>query len=117
MNKEALKLLARLTALKNNLPKDLVEKKYADEFNTILTELEKSFNENLSEFMIPASEVQPRVTSWNMLSHNTTYSHESYCDREFLLMKIDGVLGYFTLLIQPEEIKSQIGFSVEENTK
>lgn len=115
MNKELAKLLARLTALKNNLPKNLVERKYADEFNSVLTELEKNSGENLNEFKISASEIKPRVTSFNMLSGNRTYSAESYCDREFLLMKIDGVLGYFTLLLQPDEIKNQIGFSVEEN--
>ena len=91
MNKELAKLLARLTALKNNLPKNLVERKYADEFNLVLVELEKNASENLDEFKIPTTEIQPRITSFNMLSGNKTYSSESYCDREFLLMKIDGV--------------------------
>jgi hypothetical protein len=115
MNKELAKLLARLTALKNNLPKHLVLRKYADEFNSVLAELEKNSNENLNEFKILTSEIQPRVTSFNMISSSKTYSSETYCDREFLLMKIDGVLGYFTLLLQPIEIKNQMGFSVEEN--
>jgi hypothetical protein len=115
MDKELAKLLARLTALKNNLPKHLVSRKYADEFNSILAELEKSSGEDLNEFKIPASEIQPRVTSFNMISGQKTYSFDSYCEREFLLMKIDGVLGYFTLLLQPTEIKNQMGFLVEEN--
>lgn len=115
MDKELAKLLARLTALKNNLPKYSVPRKYADEFNSILAELEKNSGENLNEFKIPASEIHPRVTSFNAMSGRKTYSSESYCDREFLLMKIDGVLGYFTLILQPTEVKNQMGFSVEEN--
>ena len=115
MNKELAKLLARLTALKNNLPKHLVPRKYADEFNSILVELENNSGENLGEFKIPASEIQPRVTSFSMMSDRKTYSSESYCDKDFLLMKVDGVLGYFTLLLQPTEIKNQMGFSVKEN--
>ena len=115
MKKELAKLLARLTALKNNLPKHSVERKYADEFNSILTELGMISGESLDEFKIPASEIQPRVMSFNMMSGNKTYSSTSYCDKEFLLMKVDGVLGYFTLLLQPTEIKNQMGFRVKEN--
>jgi len=116
MNKELAKLLARLTALKQNLPRyHLIERKYADEFNSLLIELEDVSNEKLNEFRIPLSEIKPKVTSFNLKSGQRTYSSDSYCDREFLLMKIDGVLGYFTLLLQPTEIKNQIGFRVEEN--
>ena len=115
MNKELLKLLARLTAIKNNLPPSSVPSKYSDEFNSILEKLEENTDENLTEFKIPRSEVQPRVVSFNMLSGNKSYSSENYCDREFLLMKIDGVLGYFTLLLQPSDVKNTIGFHVENN--
>lgn len=114
MENNLAKLLSRLTALKNNLPKNYVERKYADEFNSILIELEKASNESLSEFKIPESEIEPRVISWNMLSGNRQYSEQKYCDKEFLLMKIDGVLGYFTLLLQPVEIKGKLGFNIEE---
>ena len=115
MNKELAKLLARLTALKNNLPKNSVERKYADEFNSILVELKQNSGEELDEFKISASEIQPKVMSFNRISGQKTYSSKSYCDREFLLMKIDGILGYFTLLLQPDEIKNQMGFHIEEN--
>jgi hypothetical protein len=115
MNKELVKLLARLTALKNNLPKHWVERKYADEFNSVLLELERISKENLNEFKIPASEIQPRVISFNMLSGRRTYSSENYCDRNFLLMKINGTLNFFTILLQPTEIKNQMGFSIEQN--
>lgn len=109
MNKELPKLLSRLTALKANLPESSVSRKYADEFNSILSKLEEDSSEDLNDFKIPSSEIRPRQLS------RTLFSSESYCDREFLLMKIDGVLGYFTLVLQPTQVKDQMGFKVEEN--
>lgn len=117
MDKDLLKLLARLTALKNNLPKWPIPKKYGDEFNLILDELGRISGENLGEFKLPASEIKPRVTSSNYLTGQVTYSSESFCDKDFLLMKIDGVLGYFTLSLQPTKTVNQIGFHVETNEK
>jgi len=109
MDKELAKLLARLTALKNNLPSGRsTPVKYVSEFNSIITEIEKSTEEKLDEFKIPFSEIRPQQIS------SRIFTDESFCDREFLLMKIDGVLGYFTLLLQPADIKNRMGFSVEE---
>jgi hypothetical protein len=113
MNKVFAQLLSRLTALKGNLPKSTVDRKYADEFNSIITELETISSETLTDFKISASEIRPRIVSSNYITGEKSYSPESYCDRNFLLMKIDGVLGYFTLLLQPVEIKDQMGFNVE----
>ena len=115
MDKQLIKSLARLTALKNNVPQKGygVLEKYVDEFNTIIGELEKSSGEDLSEFKIPDNEVGPRVTSVDMTGRKT-YSSGSYCDREFISMKIDGVLGYFTFLLQPNEIKDELGFKLKK---
>jgi len=115
MDKELAKLLAQLTALKNNIPKDLVPRKYADEFNTIISELAQISADNLDDFLVPPSEIKPRVTSFSYVTGQKDYSTESYCQREYLLMKIDGVLGYFTLLLQPAEVKDQMGFRVGKN--
>jgi len=116
MDKNLAKLLARLTALKTNVPQKGygVPKKYVDEFNSILKGLGETSGEDLNEFMVPTGEVKPRMTSIDM-SGRKTYSSESYCDREFISMKIDSVLGYFTLLLKPTEIQNKLGFDVEEN--
>ncbi len=113
MDKEIAKSLARLTALKANIPQHNVGKKYADEFNSVVNILEEFSGDNLVEFKFPESEIKPIVVSFNMISGSKSYSAESFCDREYLLMKLDGVLGYFTLSLQPNEIKEQIGFHVE----
>ncbi|GAG77599.1 unnamed protein product [marine sediment metagenome] len=99
MNDNLIKSLARLTGLKNNIPTGWVLRKYGDEFNSILVTLEKDSSFNLAEFVIPEHEFESRP------------GHRGkYCDREFLLMKIDGVLSYFTFVLQPEETKNKLGF-------
>lgn len=117
MNKELAKSLARLTALKNNIPESSwVLQKYADEFNSILKSLVRISGENLDEFIIPATEIRPRATSWSP-SGGTKYSSERYCDKEFILMKIDGVLMYFTLILQetkPIEPEEMLGFKLKK---
>lgn len=117
MDKELAKLLSRLTALKNNIPQSGfgIPQKYVIEFNSILSELEAISDESLDVFTVPESEVQRRVSGGNYLTGEVDYTSERYCDRDFILMKIDGILGYFTLLLQPAEIKNQMGFRVEEN--
>lgn len=115
MDNNLAKLLARLTALKNNLPENSVSRKYVDEFNSITVGLEEISNETLKEFKISESEIKPRLLSWNYLTGGEKkYSSEHYCQKEYLLMKIDGVLGYFTLLLQPTETKEKLGFDIEE---
>lgn len=113
MNNELAKLLARLTALKNNIPNNhWTDEKYANEFNSIVIDLEKISSQKLGEFKVPENEIVHKVTSWGRGSE--TYSSQKYCDREYILMKIDGILGYFTLSLQPEETKNKFGFTVEE---
>jgi len=115
MDKDITKLFARLSALKGNIPERGwgVPEKYVSEFNSILEELQNNSGEDLDDFKIPDNEVRPRVTSVNM-GGKKTYSSERFCDKEFISMKIDGVLSYFTLLLQPKEIQNKMGFSVEE---
>lgn len=113
MDKELAKLLARLTALKGNIPdKHEVPQKYADEFNSILIGLEKISGETLGDFVIPDNEITPRIRIMGI--GRTIYSDDKYCDKEYLLMKIDGVLGFFTLALQPDDAKEKFGFRVEE---
>ena len=116
MDKNLAKLLSRLSALKANIPQRGwgVSKKYVDEFNLILEELRKITDEELNEFKVPDNEVRPRMTSVSYGGHKT-YTDEHFCDREFILMKIDGILGYFTLLLEPIEVKNKLGFDVENN--
>jgi hypothetical protein len=122
--------LARLNSLKSNLPGGVtVEEKYVDEFDAILDLLEQSSGDDLSRFRVPASELKRRVTSsnpyggtgggWRSRRANAERAtipapepkdptDDMYCDRSFLMMKIDGLLGLFALRMSGED--SRIGF-------
>lgn len=113
-DKNLFRSLARLNAIKNNLPEHWVEQKYIDEYNSIIKILEEVTKESLEEFKVPQSQVRPRAVVHSP-TQGTSYSRELYCDREYFLIKVDSVLGYFTLVLQPTEVKNQMGFSVDKN--
>ena len=101
---------ARLKALKSNLPDHVnVEVKYVEEFHSILCLLTQTSGLDLGNFRIPDSELKPQVTSWNYRTGTVDYSDDNYCQRAFLMMKIDGVLTF--LEIPSSQPKPKIGFS------
>lgn len=105
-----LRLYTRLVALKDNLPTRAdVEEKYVREYHSILSDLESEIKTDLSEFKVPESEIDPTVVSWNMLSGDTTYSKDRYCDKPILLGKLDSVLSYFKIRYLSEPTP-KIGF-------
>ena len=106
---------ARLNALKSNVPEYYqVHEKWVVEFHSILDLLQATTGHELSNFRVPTSEVHPMVVSVQMASMGrpgrTNYSRDNHCERSFLVMKIDGVLNYFTYQSAPQERK--IGFRV-----
>lgn len=103
--KELKKAYVTLAALKNNLPKDSVEEKYAVIFNSELDRLIK-LGFDLEDFKIPIQEISPRLTSFNHLSGEKHYSSKKYVDKEIVLLKLDAVLEYFSIS-RPE---NTIGF-------
>lgn len=101
--------MARLTALKTNLPNPMhVQEKYVNEFHEILGLLEDASGDDLSNFRVPAIEVHPQISSWRPMSGTVTYTQDKRCDRSFLMMKIDAVLSLFQL--QASGQTSRIGF-------
>jgi hypothetical protein len=65
----------------------------------------------LDNFRISADEIQPIVVSRNYLDDSVEYSRDRYCDHNFFLMKVDGVLMMFEVLLSPAEAqKAPIGF-------
>ena len=88
-----------LTALKSNLPDiSIVGENYVREFHSILDLLAESTGYELARFGVPSSEVQPTIVSGNYRTGETTYSEAKYCERSFLMMKIDAVLGFFKIV-------------------
>ena len=110
---------ASLSALQNNLNKMTeasVEDTYVKEYHSILDRLE-TIDINVAEFRINASKIKPVSIDIPVISPGRTpytsghYSTEKYVKRAFLLMKVEAILGYFTLTT--EEPKRTIGFKHE----
>jgi hypothetical protein len=97
-----------LMALKNNLPGSItVDEQYVQQFDGILDALEKESGQNLDAFRVSGAELRHRMTSKNTLTSEVAYSEGPECRRPFLMMKIDAVLGFFTLQAE----RKSIGFS------
>ncbi|HEV1994517.1 MAG TPA: hypothetical protein VGR03_09305 [Candidatus Acidoferrum sp.] len=97
-----------LRALKNNLPGSItVDQKYVTQFDIILDALEKESGQSLDAFRVPGSELRHTAKSKNTLTGEVSYSESPECHRSFLTMKIDAVLGIFTV----EAERKAIGFN------
>ncbi len=98
---------AKFDGMYKNLPQVVDEQTVAD-FHFILDLLQEASGEDLSTFRVPASRINPRLTSANYRTGRQTFSSESYCDRAYVLTQMDSVRGYFTNL-QPPPTKPHIG--------
>jgi len=107
---EIKKSYATLVALKNNLPKnDNIQEKYVRIFNSEIERLTNLGFNDLKEFKVPESEIKPLLLGWNYITGgDKKYSQERYVDREFLLIKVDSVLGFFSV----HSSKEEIGFKI-----
>jgi hypothetical protein len=100
---------ARLKSLKENLPKTFeVDQKYVAEYHQILDLLEKASGGDLKAFHLAQSEIHPETSGGNYITGETHYSGRHVCERTFLAMKVDGVLGFFEIKTSPK--KKEFGF-------
>lgn len=102
---------ARLMAYRKNIPESppfgLIGLPYIQEYHDIVNLIEATVGEKLDQYKVPASAINPKVTSYNMMSGNKTYSEEVYCERTMLCMKVDALLNRLSF----NESKTTIGFS------
>lgn len=100
---------ARLKALDDNLPNDgSIHQKYVFEYNELLSEIEKSLKIDLAKFRVPDSELVRDIIS-ALCGGNHNYSDYLVCDRDYLKMKISGLLNLFYIT----ENKTEIGFNID----
>ena len=99
MNQTSIKqAYSRLLALKDNLPQVFqADGTYVDEFHSILDTLQRESEQDLSAFRVPASEMMKQSSGGNDISGKVYYTGRKECLRAFLMMRIDGVLGFFAL--------------------
>lgn len=101
-----------LRSLRGNIPNDYeVDRKWADDFHSILDSVEEETQADLRAFRIQSSDVHRRVlgtapTGPNM-ERETKYGG-SVVERSRLVYKVDAVLGYFEFSTSAP--KQKIGF-------
>ncbi len=98
-----------LKSLKENLPDEFrVEKKWVDDFHSILDTVEKETGFDLEAFRVGQDDLSRPAISRNPMIETTTYSKVLMVERTRLLHKVDAVLSYFEFVQgQP---KQGIGF-------
>jgi hypothetical protein len=106
-----LEAYARLKSLRQNLPGYDVEMRFVNEFHQILDLLHQGTGVDLANFRIPPSELRPIVVAGNYLDGSVEYTDEPFCNNAYFLMKVDGVLNMFEVLLAPSSgPKPSIGF-------
>ena len=104
---------ATLSSLRQNLPENYrLHEKYIIEYHKIIDDL-RDQKIDLDEFRIPEREVKPILVQSNYLTEESEYSRERYVEKAYFLMKLDALLGYFTLTI--DDKKPRIGFKGGES--
>jgi len=91
-------LIARLTALRKNLPPDATESVVL-EYNSLVQDLRVAArDEGLGAFRIADGQLTPRVASFSFATRHrpgtTTYSQERYCDDAYFKRQVDGLWSY-----------------------
>ena len=110
-NLELFEAYSRLKSLRQNVPNGPIRTQFVDEFHQILDSLEEASGTDLRNFRIPASEIRPVITGSNYVTRETYYSDKPYCDYNFFVMKVDGVLTMFELFVSSSSgAKTPIGF-------
>ncbi|MCA9347357.1 hypothetical protein KC930_02120 [Candidatus Saccharibacteria bacterium] len=105
---------ARLSALKENIPKNDVSEYYVDEFHDVLEEIMELGSDycDLEKLKVPHSHVKRLTAAYYPDEDETVYTSEKYVERDILIGKIDAVLNYLRLLAKPADRK-RIGFTGE----
>ncbi|MGO9340780.1 MAG: hypothetical protein ACLPH3_03670 [Terracidiphilus sp.] len=94
----------RLEAMRKSIP-TYVDTDVIAEYHGIVTALEQSSGEDLSDFRIPGSKITPRVTSIQIGTRHrpgrTHYSNESYCRGEYFERQLEGLAAYLPHVHSP----------------
>jgi len=91
-------LIARLNALRKNLPPDVTEA-IAAEYNALVHDLQVvSRDESLVAFRIPDAQLKRRIVSVRRETArhpgSATYSKERYCDDDYFKRQVEGLWSY-----------------------
>lgn len=106
----------KLSSLQKNISQMTVgiTETYVREFHRTLDRLQ-GIGIDVSEFRIPDSEVQPRVTMSHFASGGAkhSYSKEKYVDKSFILIQLDAILAYLDRITAKKPNK--MGYPTPDN--
>lgn len=107
-----LRAYAVLSSLRKNIDQPSIteygsiKSSYVEEFHGVLKSLEE-IGMNVSQFYIPASEIEPRLLSSSL--EGDTHSPDKYVRKSYFLTKVDAILMYFDM--KATKPRKTIGFS------
>jgi hypothetical protein len=108
---EIAKAYTLLSSIKANAPKNFaVDQSWVNDFHSALDQVEKATGLSLQEFRIPHAELHRETSGGNYLTGETHYSGRTVIERARFMLKVDAVLGYFSLQ-KDRPTKGQIGFT------
>ena len=88
-----------LVSLKETLPNDdPVHERFVNTYNEQIDRLINLGLDDLVEFKVPSHEIK------NTQLSSTMFSKERFADRNFLLMKINAILNFFSVSSEDKEI-------------
>ncbi|MEK7600274.1 MAG: hypothetical protein AAB462_04540 [Patescibacteria group bacterium] len=101
---------SKVIALRDNLPASTsVESYYIEQYHSLLESFREVIGDDVDEFRVEDTEIKPRVISHGR-SIGTRYSAKSYCSKNKLLSKLEGLLNYITMQSPKEDKEKIIGF-------
>jgi|GEM_PF-896972 hypothetical protein len=107
------KALAKLKGIRANIdPKRHdIHEKYVHEYNATVDEIASSINDDLGTFLVPDSEIKPRITGGNYMTGETKYSSDNWSEVQLLLTKLDSLINYLETLLGNQQPKQPFGFT------
>lgn len=107
---EIAKAYTLLSSIKANVPTNFeVDQSWVDDYHAALEQVENATGLSLREYRVSHADMHRETTGGNYLTGEVFYSGRTVVERSRFMMKVDAVLGYFTLKTEPK--KQQIGFS------
>lgn len=102
------RVLIKLKSMRTHLADiNAIEERYVSEYHAELQRLE-DVGDDISEFRILQSDVQPRETVWDYGGGPPCYSREKYVARALMLPKLDAVISYMESLGATTEVDALV---------
>jgi hypothetical protein len=105
MSDKLAEVYAHLVSMQKNLPSTFeVDEKYVRDFNSLVGMVEQDTSRKLDSFLVPASALHRERMGGNYITGEVRYSDRNVCITTDLKLKIDALLGFFTIKRENKDI-------------